>query len=85
MESTIQNTDKLFDGQEFHLGIDAHKKNLKVQIRNQGRILKRFTMNPEPDKLKEYLVKNYPAENITVYMKRDSADIGYIEGWLKRV
>ena len=79
MKSTIKNTDKLFDGQEFHLGIDAHKKNLKVQIRNQGRILKRFTMDPEPDKLKEYLVKNYPGGKYnSVY------EAGFCGYWLHR-
>ena len=60
MNRTIKNTDNLFNGQEFDLGMDVHKKNIKIQIRNQGRVLKRFTMDPEPEKLKQYLVNNYP-------------------------
>ena len=60
MKTTVKNTDNLFNGQEFYLGLDVHKKNFKVQIRNQGRELKRFTMDPEPAKLGEYMRKNYP-------------------------
>ncbi len=60
MKTIVENEENLFNGQEFYIGLDVHKKNFKVQIRNQGRELKRFTMDPEPEKLRQYLRKNYP-------------------------
>lgn len=60
MKRTIKHTENLFEGQEFSIGLDIHKKNFTVNIRNQGREIKNFTMNPEPEELGKYLRRNYP-------------------------
>ncbi len=49
-----------FEGQEFSIGVDVHKKSWLVAIRNNGLLLKRFSMNPAPDELYAYMHKNYP-------------------------
>lgn len=79
MIRTTKNTDNLFNGQDIVLGLDVHKKNIKVQIRNQKIVLKRFTMNPEPEKLKQLLVSDYPgAKYDSVY------EAGFCGYWLHR-
>lgn len=60
MKCTVKNKENLFAGQVFSVGLDTHKKNFKVNIRNQGRELKDFTMDAEPEQLEKYLRKNYP-------------------------
>jgi transposase len=79
MISTIKNTKNLFNGQDFHLGLDLHKKNIKAEIVNQKRVLKRFTMNVEPERLKEYLANNYPGGNY--YSVYEAGFCGY---WVHR-
>lgn len=79
MKRTIKNTDNFFNGQDFYIGLDTHKKNFKVQIRNQGRVLKRFAMDPEPEKLREYLTNNYPGgKYYSVY------EAGFCGYWIHR-
>jgi transposase len=79
MKTTVENTVNLFNDQEFYIGLDVHKKNFKVQIRNQGRELKRFSMDPEPEKLKQYLRKNYPGGKYnSVY------EAGFCGYWIHR-
>lgn len=60
MKSQIKDNKELFKEQEFALGIDSHKRNFKITIRNNSRVIKKFSMNPEPEQLYNYLVENYP-------------------------
>lgn len=55
-----QNNKLNFTGQVFFIGIDVHKKSWTVTIRLNGMQLKTFTMEPNAEKLKKFLVKNYP-------------------------
>lgn len=57
-----------FKGQVVFVGIDVHKKQWTVTIRHCRQAQKTFTMDPEPEKLGEYLKRNYPdAEYRSVY------------------
>ena len=60
MKELVKNSTELFKGQIFSLGIDIHKKNIKVTIRNNGRVLKKICMDPDAGKLFNYLQNNYP-------------------------
>ncbi len=67
-----------FSNQRFFIGIDVHKKQWNVSIRNNRLHLKTFSMNPNPEELQKYLTKNYPRkENTIVYTKPGTADFGY--------
>ena len=57
-----------FKNQTVFVGIDVHKKQWTVTIRHCGQIQKTFSMDPDPEKLAEYLTRNYPdAEYRSVY------------------
>ena len=49
-----------FSNSIFFIGIDTHLNNWRVTIRNCGIELKTFSMNPSPDELYKYLLKQYP-------------------------
>lgn len=49
-----------FQGQEFFIGIDVHKKNWTVTIRCNHMELKTFSQNPSPEELSKYMRRNYP-------------------------
>lgn len=49
-----------FEGQEFFIGIDVHKKNWTVTIRLNHMELKTFSQNPSPEELSKYMRRNYP-------------------------
>ena len=49
-----QNNKLDFTGQEFYIGIDVHKKNWAVTIRNSQMELKTFSMNASPESLYRY-------------------------------
>lgn len=55
-----QNNQIDFSNQIFFVGIDVHKKQWTVTIRNNGMALKTFSMNPSPEELSGYLNRNYP-------------------------
>lgn len=79
MKSTTENTVKSFEGQEFYMGLDVHKKNFKVTIRNNGRELKTYSMESQPKKLKEYMKRNYPGGHYnSVY------EAGFSGNWIHR-
>jgi transposase len=42
------------------VGLDVHKKQWTVTIRNNGMELRTFSMNPSPEELRKYLDNNYP-------------------------
>jgi transposase len=73
----VKNKEKNFRGQRIYVGIDVHKKQWNVSIRNNGLLLKTFSMNPSPEELERYLRKNYPeGEYYSVY------EAGYCGFWI---
>ena len=57
-----------FKNQIIYCGIDVHKSSWKVHLRHCHRDLDKFSMNPDPNALADYLKKNYPdAEYRSVY------------------
>lgn len=65
--------------QEYFIGLDVHKKNWTVCIRNSGLFLRKFSMNPSPVELYNFLKKNYPGGTYyTVY------EAGYCGYWIDR-
>lgn len=72
-----ENSQKNFSGQKFFIGIDVHKKQWNVSIRNNHLSLKTFSMNPHPEELQKYLTRNYPGgEYHSVY------EAGYCGFWI---
>ena len=57
-----------FKGQVIYCGIDVHKNSWKVHLRHCHRDLDKFSMNPDPKGLADYLKRKYPeAEYRSVY------------------
>ena len=57
-----------FRGQVIYCGIDVHKNSWKVHLRHCHRDLDKFSMNPDPKALSDYLKKKYAdAEYRSVY------------------
>ena len=61
MKTTTNNIN--FQGQNFYIGLDVHKKNWSVTIRSENFRMKTFSMNPSPSELHQHLEKNYPGGN----------------------
>lgn len=60
MKVQLENTKVNFAGQVFYIGIDVHKKQWSISIRNNGRVLKHFSMDPTPKILSNYMKRVYP-------------------------
>lgn len=57
-----------FKGQIIYVGIDVHKKQWTVTTQHCGHAQKTFTMDPEAERLADYLNRNFPdAEYRSVY------------------
>lgn len=56
----MKNTKLNFSGQNIYVGIDVHKKSWDVTIILNGMKVKKFSMNPNPKELYNYLCKHYP-------------------------
>ncbi|NQT71154.1 MAG: IS110 family transposase [Chloroflexi bacterium] len=69
-----------FKGQHFYIGLDIHKKNWAVNIRNNGIRLKAFSMDPYPEKLKRFLEENYPEGTYHVVY-----EVGFCGFWICRI
>lgn len=54
-----QNNGINFDNQDFYVGIDTHKKQWTVTIRTAGIELKKYTAEPNVEKLVNYMRRNY--------------------------
>lgn len=68
-----------FSGQTFTVGLDTHKANWKVSIRNSGTALKMFSMPPSPGVLADHMNRNYPNGTYqTVY------EAGFSGFWIHR-
>ena len=55
-----------FEGETIYCGVDIHKKNWKVNIRNSHMELEHFSQNADPDCLASHVQKSYPGANIKV-------------------
>ena len=55
-----------FLGETIYCGLDAHKTNWKVNIRNSDMELSSFSQDPCPNLLNNYLRKNYPDAELEV-------------------
>lgn len=68
-----------FAGQNIYCGIDVHKANWAVNLRNDDFELKTFSQPPNPEILADYLKKNYPEANYyAVY------EAGFTGFWTQR-
>lgn len=68
-----------FDGQTFNIGVDVHKRNWRVTIRNNHLWLKTFCMNPSPAALNNFMKKQYPGGDYhSVY------EAGFCGFWIHR-
>ena len=68
-----------FRNQDFHIGIDVHKKNWCITIRNNQMELRTFSMNPSPEELHQHMEHNYPGGRyISAY------EAGFCGFWIHR-
>lgn len=68
-----------FAGQNIYCGIDTHKKNWAVSIRDESNELRSFTQPPKPEALVDFLHHNYPGANyFAVY------EAGFSGFWAQR-
>ena len=68
-----------FDGETIYCGVDIHKKNWKVNIRNSHMELEHFSQNADPDCLASHFQKRYPGAKIKV-----AYEAGFSGFWLWR-
>jgi transposase len=69
-----------FSEQDIYCGIDVHKKNWAVCIRDDERELKTFSQPPRPEILADFLKRNYPQANFhAVY------EAGFCGYWIQQV
>ena len=52
-----------FSQQNIYVGLDVHKKQWKATIMSEHMTHKTFSMDPDPEKLHQYLEKNFPGGN----------------------
>jgi transposase len=68
-----------FCGQEFHIGIDVHKKNWVVTLRSDKMELRTFSIDPSPEALHSHMQRNYPGgKYISAY------EAGFSGFWIHR-
>ena len=58
-KTNLQNSND-FNGQNFYVGLDVHKKSWAVTIRSMGIQVAHFTQPPGANALALYLKKNFP-------------------------
>jgi len=56
----MKNSELNFNGQIIYVGIDVHKKSWQITIILNGMIVKKISINPNPEELSNYLKRNYP-------------------------
>ena len=75
----VKNKKLDFTNQIIYVGLDVHKKLWYVTIIVNGMRVARFTMNPSPEGLRNYLVSHYPGgEYRSVY------EAGFTGFWIDR-
>ena len=77
--SKTKRTLKEFEGKDFYVGIDVHKKQWTVTIRHQGLSLKTLSMDPSPESVKGHLERYYPGG---VYHL--AYEVGFCGFWIQR-
>lgn len=77
--SSIKDSQNNFKGQDFYIGLDVHKKSWSVAIRNNGLLLRRFSMDPSLVKLKDYLDRHYPEGTFHA-----AYEVGFCGFWICR-
>ena len=77
--SEIKNSGMDFGGQHFYIGMDVHKKQWTVSIRYNDLALKTFSMDPSPEKLRDYLQKRFPKGTYHVVY-----EVGFCGFWICR-
>lgn len=61
MKPTLQDNQQAFDGQEFFVGLDVHKKQWTVSVQSHHMVLgKPMVVEPSAQKLVNYLRRQYP-------------------------
>ena len=75
----MENNKLDFSSQNFYTGIDVHKRSWSVAIISNNNLLKRFSMDPDPKILSDYLHRNYPGGNY--YSVYEAGFSGY---WIDR-
>lgn len=68
-----------FSGQDIYCGIDVHKKDWSVCIRDDERELRTFSQPPIPVVLAEYLQRNYPQANFHIVY-----EAGFCGYWIQQ-
>ena len=58
--NTVQINKLDFSGQNIYVGIDVHLKSWSVTVLSEYSVLKKFTQDPEPKVLYNFLSANYP-------------------------
>jgi transposase len=74
-----QGTELSFKGQNIYCGLDVHKKNWSVCVRDENMELKTFSQPPDADILVKYLRRNYP--DATYHAVYEAGFSGY---WAQR-
>ena len=77
--SNHKRTTKVFQGEDFYVGIDVHKKQWTITIRHQGLSLKTFAADPSPEGLKRYLESQYPGGDYHL-----AYEVGFCGFWIYR-
>ena len=56
----VQNSKIDFTSQHIYVGIDVHLRSWKVTVFSEKLIIKTFSQDPSPEKLYQFLVRNFP-------------------------
>ena len=68
-----------FAGQDIYCGIDVHKKDWSISIRDDERELKTFSQPPKPDLFAAYLQRHYPQANVHIVY-----EAGFCGFWIQQ-
>ncbi len=68
-----------FSGQDIYCGLDVHKKDWSVCIRDDERELRSFSQPPQPGVLTDFLRRNYPLASFHVVY-----EAGYCGYWIQQ-
>lgn len=77
METQSNNVN--FDGQNIYVGIDVHKKDWAICLRNEEFELKKFRQPPQTEVLAQHLRRNYPGARYHVVF-----EAGFCGFWIEQ-
>ena len=75
----LQRKELSFENEKIYAGFDVHAKSWKVTILTEHLLHKTFVMPPSPEKLYEYLIRNFPGA--TYY---SAYEAGFCGLWIHR-